>query len=95
MNPEQNKTCEDSESLLVKKITGELLPEEKTFLDNHLAQCVFCVAKEQELAREWQRFDSLPVPEIPTALYEKTRATILNHLKREKSIFPWISSIPI
>lgn len=95
MNPEQKKmTCEDSESLLVKKITGELLPEDKHPLESHLAQCPFCVAEEQKLATEWQRFDSLPVPEIPTELYENTRQFILNHLMREKSLLPWAARIP-
>lgn len=89
MNREQEMTCEDSEFLLVKKITGELLSKEKQPLEGHLAQCAFCVAKERELATQWQRFDSLPAPEIPTALYEKTRETILGHLRREKSLFPW------
>ena len=94
MNLEQNKTCEDFESLLVKKVTGELLPTEKESLGNHLAKCAFCVDKQQELAREWQSFDSLPAPEIPAALYEKTRETILGHLRREKSLFPWAGKIP-
>ena len=95
MNLEKKKTtCEDSESLLVKKITGELLPEDKQSLENHLAQCAFCVAKEQELTREWQSFDSLPALEIPAELYEKTRETILGHLKRERSALPLAESIP-
>ncbi|MBI2985363.1 MAG: hypothetical protein HYY45_01215 [Deltaproteobacteria bacterium] len=95
MNHRQNKICEDSESLLVKKITGELLSEEKRFLDNHLAQCAFCIAKEVELAKEWQSFDSLPAPEIPAELYEKTRETILGHLRQEKSLLPWAARIPM
>ena len=95
MNREQKRACEDVESLLVKKITGELPPQEKQSLEGHLAQCTICVAKEQELAREWQSFDILPAPEIPAALYEKTRETILGHLRREKSRLPWSEIIPI
>ncbi len=94
MSHERNRTCEDFESLLVKKITEELLPEEKQVLEKHLAQCSFCLVKEQELAKEWQSFDSLPVPEIPIELYERTRETILVHLKREKSLLPWPGRIP-
>ena len=94
MSPENNERCEDFESRLVRNITGELLPEEKRSLESHLAQCVSCVAKEEELVREWQNFDSLPVPEIPTELYENTRQLILNHLMREKSPFPWAGRIP-
>ena len=81
--------------MLVKKITGELLPKEKKFLDDHLAQCALCVAKERELTREWQSFDALPAPEIPAALYEKTRETILGHLRRENALFPWTERIPM
>lgn len=95
MNHRQNKICEDSESLLVKKITGELVSEERRFLDSHLARCAVCVAREQELAKEWQSFDSLPAPEIPAALYEKTRETILSHLRRGKALFPWTERIPM
>ena len=70
MNLEKKKmTCKDSESLLVKKITGELLPQERQSLESHLAQCTFCVAQEQELAKEGQNFDSLPAPYIPAVLY--------------------------
>jgi hypothetical protein len=94
MNLEQKRGCQDLESLLVKKVTGELLPTEKEFLDSHMVKCVFCVAKEQELAKEWQSFDSLPAPEIPTELYENTRDLILGHLKREKFLFPWAGRIP-
>ena len=95
MNLEKKKmTCEDSESLLVKKITGELLRGEEQSLESHLAQCTFCVAQEQELAKEWQSFDSLPAPEIPAVLYEKTRETILGHLRRERSALPLAESIP-
>jgi len=96
MNLEKKKmTCKDSESLLVKKITGELLPQERHSLESHLAQCAFCVAQEQELAKEWQSFDSLPAPEIPAELYKNTRDLILNHLKREKSLSALPGRTPI
>jgi hypothetical protein len=94
MNPQNNKTCADFESWLVKKVAGELLSEEKQFLETHLARCTFCVAKERELVRGWQRFDAFPVPEIPTALYEKTRATILDHLRQEQFRWTWLRWVP-
>jgi len=94
MNHRQNKICGDIESLLVKKITGELLTAEKQSLESHLAQCAFCVAKEQELTKEWQSFDSLPAPEIPAELHENTRDLILSHLKRERSPWPLAERIP-
>jgi anti-sigma factor RsiW len=88
MSHEQKKTCEDFESLLVKKMAGELLPEERGSLEGHLGQCASCAAEEQALSRVWQEFDSLQVPEAPAELYEETRKTILGHLRSEKSLFP-------
>jgi hypothetical protein len=93
MNHRQDKLCENSESLLVRKITGELLSEEMRFLDSHLAQCAVCVAREQELAKEWHSFDSMPVPEIPAKLYEDTREIILNRLRRERFLLPWTGRV--
>ncbi len=94
MNLEQERSCEDLESLLVKKITGELLLEEKKFLDSHLARCALCVAKERELVREWQSFDSLPALEIPAELYGNTRDLILSRLERERSPLSLAERIP-
>src|SRR3990170_2168766 len=53
-----------------------------------------CAAEERSLAMIWQKFEGLPVREIPTELYEKTRDRILNDLKREKSQSPWPAKIP-
>lgn len=94
MNPDKNRACEDFNFLLVKKMTGEILPEENQSLKNHLAQCGFCEAEDRELNRVWQKIDSSPEPDIPTELYEKTRQSILGHLKREKSLSPWLAKIP-
>lgn len=95
MNPERNKGCKEFEALLVKKITGDLLPGEENSVQNHLLQCAPCAAEERALAGAWQRLDSLPVPEIPLELYEKTRLSILGHLKHEKALFPWLAKIPM
>jgi len=94
MNPEQNKSCEDSESLLVRKLTGELFPEEEESLESHLAQCTSCTAEEQELTRVWQEVGSLPAPEIPAKLFEKTREAILGHLRQQQSPWSWVRRVP-
>lgn len=88
MNREQERVCEDFESLLVKKLARELRSDERLVLDRHLAQCAICVARERELVKEWKSFDALPVPEVPAALYEGTRKLILSHLMQEKSPSP-------
>jgi hypothetical protein len=74
--------------LLIQKITGELRAGDREFLDDHLMQCPSCIAQEQELAKDWEKFDSLPVPEVPAALYENTRRNILAELRREKAAAP-------
>ena len=88
MKAERKKGCDDSESLLVKKLARELRSDERLVLDRHLAQCAICVVRERELAIEWESFDALPVPEVPAALYESTRKLILSHLMQEKSPSP-------
>ena len=95
MNPEQKGSCKEFSSLVVKKITGEILSHEKRALDIHLAQCSSCATEEREFTATLQRFDSFPDPEIPAELYENTRQTILGRLKREKSRAAWFARIPV
>ena len=83
----------DYSSLLIKKITGELLPVERQSLESHLDQCASCSAGEQELTRVWQRLGAVDVLDIPLELYEKTQQTILARLKRETSPLPWLETI--
>ncbi|MBI4527054.1 MAG: hypothetical protein HY695_24930 [Deltaproteobacteria bacterium] len=80
----QKESCNEFRSLLVRKIVGEILPHEKRELDVHLAQCLLCATEEREFSTALQRFGSLPDPEIPAELYEKTRQTILGYLREEK-----------
>ena len=93
MSLEQKENCKEFSSLLVKKITGEILSHEKQALGTHLAQCPSCAIEERELTTVFQRLDSLPDPEIPAELYENTRQTVLNRIKREKSRRPWFAKI--
>jgi anti-sigma factor RsiW len=95
MNSEDNGSCKEFSSLLVKKISGEIASHEKPALESHLAQCASCAIEERELSAIWQRFDSLPVPEIPTELHENTRGLVLGHLKREKPRFAWFSKVSL
>jgi hypothetical protein len=95
MNPEKKESCKEFSSLLVKKISGEILPHEKRALDIHLAQCSLCAIEERELTTVFQRLGALPDPEIPAELYENTRQTILGHLKQEKSRVASFAGIPV
>jgi len=94
MNIEKKMNCTEIHSLLVKQIADDLVTEEKRSVERHLAECASCAAEERSLAMIWQEFEGLPVHEIPTKLYEKTRDRILNDLKREKSLSPWFTKIP-
>ena len=95
MNPEQKESCKEFSSLLVKKLTGEILHHEKRALDIHLAQCSSCATEEREFTDTLQRIDSFPDPEIPAELYENTRQMILGRLKQEKSRLAWFTRIPV
>ncbi|MDZ4342087.1 MAG: zf-HC2 domain-containing protein [Candidatus Binatia bacterium] len=94
MNLEKKMNCTEIHSLLVKKIADDLVPEEKRSVERHLAECASCAAEERSLAMIWQEFEGLPVREIPTELYQKTRGRILIDLKSEKSLSPWLAKIP-
>ena len=95
MNPEQKGSCKEFSSLVVKKITGEILSHEKRALDIHLAQCSSCATEEREFTATLQRFDSFLDPEIPAELCENTRQMILGRLKQEKSRVAWFARIPV
>ncbi len=94
MNPEQTESCKEFSSLLLKKITGEILSHEKKALDIHLARCSSCSIEERELTATLHKLDSFADPEIPADLYENTRQTILGHLNEEKSRAAWFTKIP-
>ncbi len=91
MNPERKESCEEFSSLLVRKVTGEILSHERKALDVHLAECASCAAEEREFANVLQPLDSLPAPEIPAELYENTRQMFIDRLKREKSRAAWFA----
>lgn len=94
MNPEQKESCKEFSSLLVKKITGEILSHEKKALDIHLGRCSSCSTEERELTATLHKLDSFADPEIPAELYENTRQTILGHLNEEKSRAAWFTRVP-
>jgi hypothetical protein len=93
MNPEQKESCKEFSSLVVKKVTGEILSHEKKTLEAHLAQCPPCATEEREFAAVFQRLGSLPDSAIPPLLYENTREMVLNRIKHEKSQRAWLAKI--
>jgi hypothetical protein len=93
MNPEQKESCKEFSSLVVKKVTGEILSHEKKALEAHLAQCPLCTTEEREFTAVFQRLGSLPDSAIPPLLYENTRQMVLNRIKQEKSRRAWFAKI--
>jgi hypothetical protein len=93
MNPEQKESCKEFSSLVVKKITGEILSHEKRALDEHLARCASCTTEEREFTAVFQRLGSLPDPAIPPLLYQNTRQIVLNRIQQEKSRAAWFAKI--
>lgn len=94
MNVERIIDCPEIDSLLVKRIAGELTADESTSVESHLAGCVSCIGQEQELSKAWKRLEFLQVPEIPRELFETTEQRVLARLKQEPSPIPWLEKIP-
>lgn len=87
------KNCSDIDSLLIRQFTGDLLPDERDYLESHLVECASCADEEQGLNRMWRRFDSLPEPQIPANLHKRTRERINGYLKWERVLRPLVSKI--
>ena len=82
---EPNQPCAEFESLLTRKVTGELVPEEENSLGNHLAQCATCNSELENISRQWQGMD-LPSFAVPAKLHDETQKAVLGLLKQERFI---------
>ena len=78
---------------MIRKLAGNLSPDEEDYLDRHLAECAACASVGQDLGKIWQRFGSLPEPQIPAKLEKKARETTLGYLKWERALSPLVSII--
>ncbi len=87
MAHDPNRPCADFEPLLIRKITGELVPEEDNFLENHLAQCAACNSELEKVSRVWQGMESLPSTAVPAKLHDETQNAVLGLLRQERSFF--------
>jgi len=87
MARESNQPCADFASLSIRKITGELVPEEENSLDNHLAQCAACNSELEKISRLWQGMESLPSAAVPAKLHDETQMAVLGLLRQERSFF--------
>ena len=85
MAHEPNRPCVEFASLLIRKITGDLVPEEESTLDNHLAQCAACKSELEKVSRLWQGMESLPSATVPPKLHDETQKTVLGLIRQEKS----------
>jgi hypothetical protein len=87
MTHELNQRCAEFEPLLIRKITGELVPEEENFLEDHLAQCAACNSELEKVSRLWQGMESLPSAAVPPKLHDETQKAVLGLLRKERSFF--------
>lgn len=87
MAHEPNHPCAEFEPLLIRKITGELLPDQENVLENHLAQCAACNSELEKVSRLWQGMESLPSAAVPPKLHNETQKAVLGLLRQESSFF--------
>lgn len=85
MAHEPNRPCEEFDSLLIRKVTGDLVPEEENALKNHLAQCAACNSELEKVSRLWQGMESLSPAAVPPNLHDETEKTVLGLIRQEKS----------
>lgn len=84
---EPNQPCAEFASSLMRKVTGELVPEEEISLENHLAQCAACRTDLEKVSRLWQEMESLPSAAVPAKLHDETQKAVLGLLRQERSLF--------
>src|SRR5574341_74877 len=87
------ENCSKIDSLLIRKMAGDLLPDEEEYLGRHLLACASCAREGQELNKIWQKLGSLPDPQIPAKLDRRTRETTLGYLKWESALSPVLSKV--
>lgn len=102
---EPNQPCAEFASSLMRKVTGELVPEEEISLENHLAQCAACRTDLEKVSRLWQEMESLPSAAVPAKLHDETQKAVLGLLRQERSFLyrllgdyskpPWSYLLPI
>lgn len=86
MARELNQPCAEFESLLIRKITGELLPDQENFLESHLAQCAACNSELEKVRRLWEGMESLPSAAVPPKLHDETQKALIGLIRQERSI---------
>lgn len=84
---EPNQPCAEFASSLMRKVTGELVPEEEISLENHLAQCAACRTDLEKVSRLWQEMEPLPSTAVPAKLRDETQKAVLGLLRQERSFF--------
>lgn len=84
---EPNQPCAEFASLLIRKVTGELVPEEENSLENHLAQCAACNSDLEKVSNLWQGMEALPSAAVPAKLHDETQKAVLGLLRQERSFF--------
>ena len=92
MAHELNPPCTEFEPLLIRKITGELLPDQEKFLEKHLDQCAPCNSELEKVSQLWQGMESLPSAAVPAKLHDETQRAVLGLLRLERA---WSYLLPV
>ena len=82
-----NRPCADFASLLIRKVSGDLVPDAEKALRNHLAQCDACNAELEKLTRLWGEMESIPSATIPPKLHDETLKAVSGLIRRERGVF--------
>lgn len=83
-DPKQSpeKDCEHFELLMMRRIDGEISPEDDTLLDNHLASCPSCANRFSQYSRLAAATAQVEMPELADEIWERYWAGVYNRLER-------------
>lgn len=82
--------CEDYTEYISAAIDGELSPQQRAQLDDHLAQCPACRALMDDLAQLHAGLGALPLAEPPQGLNESIMAAV-----RDSNVTPFPAKKPL
>jgi len=80
----KNYTCTDYEDLLMESLSASLGRTEEMLLAQHLEQCPECRTSSAEVRASWGMLPELSAVEPRPAVYERTRAAVLQLMATEK-----------
>ena len=71
--------CNEVKSLLSLFHDGELAPEERRFVAEHIASCASCSQQLESIRRISDLVDTTPVPDVPGTLLARIERSLVSH----------------